>query len=164
MMKKSFLLFLLIFCSFAFCQTYKVIGIKDGDTVSLLMDGKEQTVRLAHIDCPEKKQPYGTKAKDMISVLCFGKMVSLKGDGKRDRNGRLIAELLLPNGINVNKTLVKAGLAWHFKKYSKDEIYAQLEIEARNKKVGLWKEKTPVSPWNWRKMKKEEKAINSVAF
>mgnify|MGYP003494096867 CR=1 FL=1 len=150
MMKKTFLLFLLIFCSLAFCQTYKVIGIKDGDTVSLLMDGK--------------KQPYGTKAKDMISVLCFGKMVSLKGDGKRDRNGRLIAELLLPNGINVNKTLVKAGLAWHFKKYSKDEIYAQLEIEARNKKVGLWKDKTPVSPWNWRKMKKEEKAINSVAF
>ena len=128
------------------------------------MDGKEQTVRLAHIDCPEKKQPYGTKAKDMLSVLCFGKMVRLKGDGKRDRNGRLIAEILLPNGFNVNKTLVKAGLAWHFKKYSKDEIYAQLEIEARNKKVGLWKEKTPISPWNWRKMKKEEKAINSVAF
>ena len=146
-MKKTFLLFLLIFCSLAFCQTYKVIGIKDGDTVSLLMDGKEQTVRLAHIDCPEKKQPYG-----------------MKGEGKRDRNGRLIAELLLPNGINVNKTLVKAGLAWHFKKYSKDEIYAQLEIEARNKKVGLWKDKTPVSPWNWRKMKKEEKPINSVAF
>lgn len=163
-MKKSFLIFLLIFCSVAFSQTYKVIGIKDGDTVSLLMDGKEQTVRLAHVDCPEKKQPYGTKAKEMVSDLCFGKMVSLQGEGKSDRNGRLIAELILPNGVNINKTLVKNGLAWHFKKYSKDNSYAQLEIEARNKKTGLWKEKDPIAPWKWRKMTKEEKASNSLAF
>ncbi|KIA90070.1 thermonuclease family protein [Kaistella jeonii] len=163
-MKKFFLLFLLIFCSLAFCQTYKVIGVKDGDTVSLLMDGKEQIVRLANIDCPEKKQDYGTKAKEMVSDLCFGKMVSLQGDEKSDRNGRMIAELILPNGVNINKTLVKNGLAWHFKKYSKDNSYAQLEIEARNRKVGLWKEKNPIAPWIWRKMTKEEKASNSFAF
>ncbi len=153
-MRKN-LLFLFIFLSFfAFSQTYKVIGIKDGDTVSILMEGMEKTVRLAHIDCPEKKQPFGTQAKIAISQLCFGKFISLVGDGKTDRNGRLIAELILPNGVNVNKTLVKMGLAWHFKKYSKDDSYAKLEIAARNKKVGLWKEKNPISPWDWRKSRK----------
>ena len=163
-MKKIFLLLFLNFCFFALSQTYKVIGIKDGDTVSLLMDGKEQTVRLEHIDCPEKKQAYGTKAKEMVAELCFGKKVSLKGEGKFDRNGRLIAELILDNGLNVNKTLVKNGLAWHFKKYSKDESYAKLEIEARYRKVGLWKDQAPIAPWIWRKMSKEEKVSASLAY
>lgn len=160
-MKKLIFLLLVHFYFLSFSQFYKVIGIKDGDTVSILMDKEEKTVRLAHIDCPEKKQPYGTKAREMTSDLCFGKMVSLKGDGKSDRNGRIIAELILENGINVNKTLVKNGLAWHFKKYSKDESYAQLEIVAKNKKMGLWKEKAPIAPWSWRKMTKEEKAAHS---
>src|SRR5690554_2826483 len=53
-------------------QTHKVIGIKDGDTFVLLIDGKEETVRLEHIDCPEKRQPFGTKAKQFASDLCFG--------------------------------------------------------------------------------------------
>lgn len=153
-MKKPLILFILLFSIFTFCQTYKVIGIKDGDTVSILAEGTERTVRLAHIDCPEKKQPFGNNAKEATSKLCFGKMVTLIGDGKTDRNGRLIAELILLNGVNVNKTLVKMGLAWHFKKYSKDVSYAKLEIAARNKKVGLWKEKNPVSPWDWRKLRK----------
>ena len=120
-MKKISILLVLFFSLFTFSQTYKVIGIKDGDTVSILMGGKEKTVRLAHIDCPEKKQPFGTQAKTAVSDLCFGKYISLVGNGKTDRNGRLIAELILPNGVNVNKTLVKLGLAWHFKQYSKDE-------------------------------------------
>lgn len=153
-MKKNLLFLLLLFSLQAFSQTYKVIGIKDGDTVSILVEGTEKTVRLAHIDCPEKKQPFGTKAKEAISELCFGKFVTLVGDGKTDRNGRSIAELILPNGINVNKALVKMGLAWHFKKYSKDDSYAKLEIAARNKKAGLWKDKNPIAPWEWRKLKK----------
>lgn len=162
-MKKNLLFLLFLICPFVFSQTYKVIGIKDGDTVSILMDGKEKTVRLAHIDCPEKKQPFGTKAKEAISELCFGKFVTLVGDGKTDRNGRSIAELILPNGVNVNKALVKMGLAWHFKKYSKDDSYTKLEIAARNKKAGLWKDKNPIAPWNWRKMTKEQKANNSFS-
>lgn len=153
-MKKSFTLYFVLFSLFVLSQTYKVIGIKDGDTVSILLEGKEKTVRLAHIDCPEKKQPFGTQAKIAISNLCFGKSVKLVGDGKTDRNGRLIAELILPNGVNVNKTLVKMGLAWHFKKYSKDDSYAKLESTARNKKAGLWKERNAISPWEWRKLRK----------
>ena len=159
-MKKILLFYFLLFTTYAFSQTYKVIGIKDGDTVSILMEGTEKTVRLAHIDCPEKKQPFGNKAKEAISALCFGKLVTLIGNGKKDRNGRLIAELILPNGINVNKTLVKLGLAWHFKKYSKDQDYANLEITARNKKVGLWKDPHSIAPWDWRKSRKISSKIN----
>ena len=116
-----------------------------------MIDGKEQTVRLAHIDCPEKKQPFGNKAKQFASDLCFGKNVTLINDNKFDRNKRLITEIFLLDGTNVNKELVKNGLAWHFKKYSDNKEYAQLEIEAQKNRIGLWSETTPVAPWNWRK-------------
>src|SRR5690606_35698833 len=93
-------------------KAYKVIGIKDGDTFVLLMNGKEQVVRLAHIDCPEKKQPFGSKAKQFASDACFGKQVTLIHNNSYDRNKRLIAEVILKDGRNLNKELVKNGLAW----------------------------------------------------
>lgn len=130
---------------------YKVIGIKDGDTFILLIDGKKQTVRLAHIDCPEKKQPFGNKAKQFASDLCFGKNVTLLNKNKFDRNQRLISEIFLLDGTNLNKELVRNGLAWHFKRYSDSKEYAQLEIEAQKNRVGLWSETNPIAPWNWRK-------------
>lgn len=135
---------------------YKVIGIKDGDTFVLLIDGKEQTVRFAHIDCPEKKQPFGNKAKQFVSDLSFGNYVTLEINPKNkyDRNKRLIAEIILEDGRNLNKELVKNGLAWHFKKYSDSDEYAQLEIKARNNKIGIWSEPNPIAPWDWRKPKK----------
>lgn len=130
---------------------YKVIGIKDGDTFVVLIDGKEQSVRLEHIDCPEKKQPFGSKAKQFASDLCFGKYVQLNEKKKYDRNKRLISEIILNNGINVNKELVRNGLAWHFKKYSKDNDYSEIEINARNNQIGIWSESNPIAPWDWRK-------------
>ncbi len=135
---------------------YKVIGIKDGDTFVLLIDGKEQTIRFAHIDCPEKKQPFGNKAKQFVSDVSFGTYVTLKINPKNkyDRNKRLIAEVILKDGRNINKELVKNGLAWHFKKYSDSQEYAQLETEAKNNKIGLWSEPNPTAPWEWRKPKK----------
>lgn len=143
-------------------QTYKVIKIKDGDTICLLMNGKEEVVRLAHIDSPEKKQPFGNKAKQFVSDLCFGKYVKIGNNLKRDRNKRILAEIILPNGNNVNKELVENGLAWHLKKYSKDNIYAQLEIKARSQKTGLWKDKNPIARWNWRKSSKS--SLPSYSF
>lgn len=130
---------------------FNVIGVKDGDTIDLLIDGKKQTVRLAHIDAPEKNQPFGTKAKQFLSDLCFGNNVRLVHNNKYDRNKRLIAEIITLDGININKELVKNGLAWHFKKYSKDETYSSLEINARNMKLGLWADTNPIAPWDWRK-------------
>lgn len=131
--------------------TYKVVKIKDGDTFVVLKDNTELTVRFEHIDCPEKNQPFGTKAKQFVSDQCFGKNITLQHHNKFDRNKRLIAEVILTDGRNLNKLLVENGLAWHFKKYSGDTAYAQLETVARNKKLGLWSEKDPVAPWLWRK-------------
>ena len=87
---------------------YKVIGIKDGDTYVLLQNEIEITIRLAHIDCPEKGQPFGKNAKQFASDLCYGNIVTLVTNGKADRNKRLIAEVIV-NDINVNKELVRNG-------------------------------------------------------
>lgn len=159
-----FLLFpILIFCQ---AKTYKVIGVKDGDTVELLMNGKPQIVRLSNIDCPEKKQPFGNNAKQFVSDLCFGKMVEISTDNKKDRNKRLIAEIILPNGKNINKELVKNGLAWHFKKYSKDDSYDILEKRAQKLKLGLWIDKQPIAPWDWRKSRRSAslKSTNTISY
>ncbi len=133
----------------------KVISVKDGDTIVILFDGKPLVIRLAHIDCPEikKKQPFGNAAKKFTSDFCFGKIVKVENDGKFDRNQRLIAVVYDENGINLNRQLVKAGLAWHFKKYSSDIVYSQLEITARKNRIGLWSEDNPIPPWDWRKPK-----------
>ncbi len=129
----------------------KVTGIKDGDTYKVFYNGSEQTIRLAHIDCPEKKQPFGSKAKQFASDICFGKYVTVKSEGKKDRYKRIIAEIILQDDTNLNKELVKNGLAWHFKKYSDNQEYSELEISSRDKKNGLWSEPNPTAPWDWRK-------------
>ncbi|MCK0199965.1 thermonuclease family protein [Ornithobacterium rhinotracheale] len=134
---------------------FKVIGIIDGDTVKLLIDGQEQKVRLAHIDCPEKKQAFGNVAKKAISDLIFGKYVYFVWHGKKHYK-RYIGEIIMEDGTNVNKLLVKKGLAWHFKKYSKNQEYAQLEIEARQNKVGLWSDENAISPSDFRKLSRRK--------
>ncbi|WP_332018573.1 thermonuclease family protein, partial [Kaistella sp.] len=77
------------------------------------------------------------------------------GNGKKDRNGRWIGEIFY-NNQNLNKELVRNGLAWHYKRYSKSANYADLETAARKKKVGLWRDKDPIAPWNWRKSKRNK--------
>jgi micrococcal nuclease len=129
----------------------KVTGIKDGDTFEVLIDGKQEVVRLAHIDCPERGQPFGKAAKQFASDLCFGKAVVVREEGRRDRYGRMIATVSLLNGKVVNKDLVRAGLAWHFTRYSDDVAYTKLEQQARTAKRGLWAEPSPVPPWEWRR-------------
>lgn len=129
----------------------KVTGIKDGDTFKIFFNKTEKTIRLAHIDCPEKKQAFGNKAKLFASDICFGKMVMIKTNGKTDRYNRILGEVILKNGTNVNKELVKNGLAWHYKKYSNDKDYSKLEIKSRKNKIGLWQDKEPIAPWDWRK-------------
>lgn len=137
-------------------DTYKVVGIKDGDTVELLKDGHTEVVRLAYIDCPEKAQPFGKRAKQFTADLCFGKKVKLVSDGKRDRFKRIVGVLIIDDTLNLNKELVRTGYAWHFKRYSDDEAYAALENNARENRLGLWADEHPVAPWNWRSAAKGE--------
>jgi endonuclease YncB( thermonuclease family) len=75
----------------------------------------------------------------------------VKSEGKKDRYKRIIAEIILQDDTNLNKELVKNGLAWHFKKYSDNQEYSELEISARDKKIGIWSEPNPTAPWDWRK-------------
>ncbi|MCB9316446.1 MAG: thermonuclease family protein [Lewinellaceae bacterium] len=132
----------------------KCIGVYDGDTITVLTRSKKQfKVRLAHIDCPEKGQPFGKAARQFTADFCFGKMVRIQQTAKKDRNGRIIGLVFNEQGKNLNQALVRAGLAWHFKKYSNDPIYSQLETTARNEKIGLWQEFDPIPPWQWRKKK-----------
>ena len=114
----------------------KVVSVKDGDTYVTLIDKTQITIRLEHVDCPEKKQAYGQVAKQFGSNFCYGKEVKVKWNKVKDRNGRWIAEIYLLDKC-LNKELVKNGLAWHFKKYSKSVEYSNLELEAQKKKIGL---------------------------
>ena len=134
----------------------KIIKIKDGDTVELLDSlNIKHSVRLAHIDAPEKNQDYGTVSKNYLGELCFSKnVVAEKTD--TDRNGRWIA-LIWEKEVNVNLEMVKAGMAWHYKAYSKDKSFANAENQARNSKLGLWSMSNPISPWDFRKSRKKPK-------
>ena len=132
----------------------KIIGVKDGDTVEGLYYQFPINIRLEHIDAPEKRQPFGTKSKEKLSDLCFGKNVTIISNGRNgnyDSRGRLISEIILEDGTNVNKEMVKSGLAWHYKKYSSNLEYARLEELAMKNKVGLWSDPNAVSPWSFRK-------------
>jgi len=134
--------------------TGKVIGIKDGDTYEILYGNQPERVRLADVDCPEKSQPFGKNAKQYASDLCFGKTVTVTCAAKRDRYGRLIGTVTTNDGTNVNEALVKAGFAWHYKQYSKKEYMADYENTAHQKHLGLWADKDPTPPWDWRKEKR----------
>jgi len=133
----------------------KVTAVKDGDTIEVLVAKKLYRIRLDGIDCPEMKQPYGAKAKAFASALVFGKMVNVHIKNK-DRYNRHVGIVYLPDGKNLNRELVKAGLAWHYKAYSKDKDLASLEQQARKRKLGLWQDKNPIAPWSYRQSKRKK--------
>ena len=134
----------------------KVVSITDGDTFKLLLkDSTLIRVRLANIDCPEKKQPFSAKAKEFVSNAIFNKDVSIDML-KKDRYRRYIANVLYDDSLSLNYELVKNGLAWHYIKYSKDTLIQTFEDKARLHKVGLWIDENAVSPWEWRANKKKK--------
>jgi micrococcal nuclease len=139
---------------------YKVVGVKDGDTMVLLSpDNKTTTVRLAEVDCPEKSQAFGQAAKQFTSDLCFGKQVKLIAN-TQDRYGRTVGQVELADGTNVNYALVKNGYAWQYLAYSKSPQLATLEQQARQSHVGLWRDANPTPPWEFRKEGKAQRAQN----
>jgi len=153
------LLFLLISSSVFSCESFttaentiegKVISIADGDTFTLLLDDQTTVkVRLASIDCPERNQRYAGRARQFLSDAIFRRQVTVVVDSK-DRYGRSIGWVYYDDK-NLNEELLKAGLAWHFRRYSKDEDLQAMEIQARANKVGLWRDTNPIPPWDWRR-------------
>ena len=130
-----------------------VLWVIDGDTIELLLlkSFKFVTIRLDGIDCPEKGQPYYEAATKYTSYLCLHKQVRvIRHD--IDKYGRLVADIILPDGENLSEELVRAGLAWWYYLYSDDLTLKKLESEAKNARKGLWYESNPIPPWEFRKM------------
>lgn len=137
----------------------RVVGVSDGDTVTVLVRGHDQyRIRIEGIDAPEKKQAFGQKAKAMMSALVFGKDVAVEWS-KKDRYGRTLGVVLV-NGQDAGLELLRAGLAWHYKQYQREqspedrERYSEAEESARAARIGLWAESEPVPPWEWRRSRR----------
>lgn len=129
--------------------SYKVIAIIDGDTYDILDEKKIIRIRMDGIDAPERGMPYNKVSKKYLSDLIFGKIIQVKM-GELDKYDRTIAQTYLLDGTDVSLEMIRAGLAWHFKKYSSNEEYAKVEVEARGNKLGLWQENNPIPPWDVR--------------
>lgn len=134
----------------------KVVGISDGDTVTIL-DGlnRQVKVRLAGIDAPENGQPFGQLSKQTLSECAFGRSAAVEGN-KVDRYGRLVGKVHV-NGVDCNLRQVERGLAWHYKQYLLEQQpddrvqYDAAEAAARRDRLGLWQEETPIPPWDFRR-------------
>jgi micrococcal nuclease len=139
---------------FVSCRVYaeefqgRVVGITDGDTISVINAGRAEKIRLY---CPERRQAFGTRARQFTSSLAFGKEVSVRVRDK-DRYGRTVADVILPDGKNLNHALVKAGYAWWFRKYAPhDRELDRLERKAREARRGLWSDPHAIPPWEFRR-------------
>ena len=136
----------------------RVVGVSDGDSVTVLDAQKTQyKIRLAGIDAPERAQAYGQKAKESLSDLVFGKSVEVAWS-KQDRYGRIVGVITLA-GVDINLAQVQRGMAWHYKQYQNEQspedriAYAQSESQARDKKLGLWRDPAPIEPAVFRQKK-----------
>ncbi len=134
----------------------KVISVLDGDTYDILIKGDTTIrVRMNGIDAPERGMPFSNISKKYLSGLCFGKQVTIEITGI-DVYNRILAFTYLDDGRELSHEMIKAGLAWHFKRYSSDSILANLEIEARKLKKGLWVQKNPMAPWDNRRYHRQK--------
>jgi len=142
--------------------TGRVVRIADGDTVTVLdATNTQHRIRLQGIDAPESHQAFGTQSKKSLSDMIFDKDVTVIYD-KTDQYGRLVGKILL-SGKDVNLEQVKAGMAWHYKEYEREqsledrELYARAEDEARNARRGLWVDANPTEPGEFRRNEKRER-------
>jgi len=133
-----------------------VVSVHDGDTVNCVDHDKVQCkVRLVGIDAPEIGQPFGTVSRDRLRALVLRKSVTIQDAGK-DRYGRTLGTLEI-DGQDVNRQMVRDGLAWHYTRYSDDAGLAAAEREARAAGRGLWRDPQPVPPWEWRAGERERR-------
>jgi endonuclease YncB( thermonuclease family) len=156
MRRAFFVFFILLYIGFLGGKSISglVTAVKDGDTIVVLKNKTTYTIRLDGIDCPEKKQAFGQKAKQFVSGRVFGKIVRVDYTQK-DRYQRYLGTVYYDKGKCLNQELLKAGLAWHYKQYNKDRYLANLEQAARSKRLGLWQDKHPIPPWEFRRIKRK---------
>lgn len=149
----------LLFCFFFFTTSLlsaetvvgKCVGVTDGDTATVLVDGNRQVkVRFHGIDAPESSQDFGQRAKQKLSDLIYGKEVKVD-ILETDKYGRSVGKVYVGHTY-TNYEMVKSGLAWHYKQYAKNDAeLAFAESQAKSGKIGLWSHANPTPPWNWRR-------------
>lgn len=134
--------------------TGKVVRVADGDTITLLTtDHRQLKVRLYGIDCPEKRQAYGNRARQAVAEMTAGKIVRVESMGV-DRYGRVLGLIAGTGGEDVNRSLVRQGMAWVYTRYCKVpqcREWIQDEAEARAAGRGLWADPFAMPPWEWRR-------------
>lgn len=145
--------------------TGRVVGVADGDTITVLdAHSQEHKIRLGGIDAPEKAQPFGQRSKASLTRLAFDREVRVEYK-KRDRYGRIIGKVMVqpsdctrcPMTVDAGLAQVTVGLAWWYQKYAKDQSpedrgrYLSEEHAAKSTRVGLWQDLNPVPPWDWRR-------------
>jgi endonuclease YncB( thermonuclease family) len=140
--------------------TGRVVGIADGDTLTLLdATSTQHKIRLSGIESPENGQPFGQACKKSLSELAYDRVVEVESN-KLDRYGRVIGKVLV-NGQDVNLEQVRRGCGWHYKKYQNEQTlddrlsYNAAEDSARVGRVGLWTDLEPMPPWDWRKARRK---------
>lgn len=128
----------------------QVVSVPDGDSLLVSRDKTSEKVILYGVDCPELKQEFGSQARKFTVDSCFGKTITIKPHGV-DNRGRIIAEVILRDGTDLNQELVRQGLAWWSDKYApSDATLKKLHQSAKTAKLGLWATATPVPPWIFR--------------
>jgi len=161
---------LLVWSQTAFAKSFtgRVIDVYDGDTVRVVQPDPKggcswiHKIRLRGVDSPERSQSYGKAARQFVRNLLFGRKIFIKASPtKRDRWGRIIADICWSGGKNPYKCLsyqlIRAGLAWHYKAYDKDKRLSRAEMSARKAKRGLWSQAKPEAPWLYRRRRKSTK-------
>ncbi|MFM1924898.1 MAG: Thermonuclease precursor [Pseudomonadota bacterium] len=136
----------------------RVVEVADGDTLTVL-DAQKKThkIRLLGIDAPEKAQAFGQKSKESLSGLAFQKQVQVRSS-KKDRYGRTVGQVFVGN-MDVCLEQVKLGMAWHYKTYQREQtpedrvLYDRAESQAREQRVGLWQDPSPIEPSAFRRQK-----------
>lgn len=156
-MKAGFFFGLLLIALHVHAETIrgKVVAVADGDTITVLDDTRTQhKIRLAGVDAPEKKQPFGQRSKESLGDLVFSKTVTVETN-KRDKYRREVGKVLV-DGVDANLVQVQRGFAWHYKAYESEQpaidrkAYSDAEDAAKAARRGLWADAEPVPPWEFR--------------
>ena len=153
-MKILFLIGVLLISQVSNAEYLEGLQIKkvvDGDTVHVFYQDEVYKIRLTEIDAPERDQPYGSNSTKYLKGLLKEGRVDVDISGT-DKYGRKLGRLYW-KGIDINRELVSAGYAWVYDQYVTDNSFYENQIKARDFKKGLWRDKNPLEPWNWRKLK-----------
>ncbi|MDD5493741.1 MAG: thermonuclease family protein [Dehalococcoidia bacterium] len=141
----------------------RVVGVHDGDTVTLLIPGNQQVkIRLAQIDAPESDQAFGQRSRQSLSDMVFNKNIRVEKE-TIDKYGRTVGTIFVA-GLDANREQIKRGMAWTYRKYMHDQSLLQIEEEARLAKAGLWSDPNPMPPWEYRHGGKNGSVPNQVAL